>query len=86
MRRAKMPIHEISQIFQRYIPSEVEVVNIRIGLRCSACGNEWGIKVNDEEELIRQVQKFICLPCYQKFIQEKSVRSEYYDHKESYNT
>lgn len=60
-----MSVHEISDVLHKYMSGTVKVVNIRIGFVCTVCGNEWGIRVDDEEELLRQAHKFICLPCYQ---------------------
>lgn len=64
-------IHEISNIIYKYSEPQVRVTNIRIGLVCTVCGNEWGIRVEDEKELARQSTKFMCLNCYNKKIQSK---------------
>ena len=75
-----MSIHEIGDLFHQYAEPTVKIVNIRIGLKCSVCGNEWGIRVEDEIELLKQAQKFICLPCYQKKLESKSVKGDNYDY------
>lgn len=71
--------HEISDILRKYMHETVEVTDIRIGLRCSVCGHTWGVRVEDTQELIKQIQKLVCLPCYQKAIENRNVRNVHYE-------
>jgi hypothetical protein len=80
-----MAIHEISNILYKYMKDTVTLTDIRFGFRCEVCGHSWGIAVSDNEELLRQSQRMICLECYHRSLEENNNKGNVED-EENENT
>jgi len=78
-----MSIREVSDIVHKYTEESVIISTIKIGLLCTVCGHEWLVRVDDEQELIRQAGKFICMPCYHDRLDKKAKKVVKYEQRHS---
>jgi len=72
-----MATHEIQNILHKYTKETVQITNVRLGLICSVCGHHWGIALDDGDDLLKQSQRMICLPCYQKSVNNNAKDGNY---------
>ena len=79
-----MAIHEISDVLHKYAKETVLITHVRIGFFCSVCGKEWGISLDDNQNLLIQAMKMVCLPCYQKTINNNGKGENYENSNNQY--
>jgi Zn finger protein HypA/HybF involved in hydrogenase expression len=77
-RSVKMYGNELAQTTQKYLEQNIEITDIKMGLRCKDCGHTWGIKVSLDIDMMSQTPKFICTVCHQKRLVAWNEGTNYY--------